>query len=224
MTASTTPTRPARRARTRRLDWLVPAGLVLLSLIPVVAGASRVTSLAVGVETTPDNARFTGMPLPVIVHIVSSTVYCVLGAFQFHPGLRRRRPRWHRIAGRVLVPMGLASALSGLWMTQFYILPAHDGGILPPARWVFGIGMVAALVLGFVAALRRRFGAHRAWMMRAYAIALGAGTQVITTMVWLAVGADLETTKAVPMIAGWVINLAVAEWAIRRGAPRRMQA
>jgi len=214
MTASAPAIRP--RSRTRP-DWLVPAGLVLLSLVPVVAGASRVASLAIGVETTPDNARFTGMPAPVIVHVVGSTAYCLLGALQFHPGLRRRRPAWHRVSGRVLVPMGIASALSGLWMTQFSALPAHDGGLLPLARWVFGLGMLAALVLGFAAARRRRFAAHRAWMIRAYAIALGAGSQVFTTLAWLAVGGDPETTKAVPMIAGWAIDLAVAEWAIRRG-------
>ncbi len=220
MTASVT-VRGTRRRRSS--DWLIPASLILLSLIPVIAGAFRVTTLALGVETTAENARFTAMPIPVVVHIVGSTVYCLLGAFQFQPGLRRRHPAWHRLAGRILVPMGLASALSGLWMTQFYELPPHDYGVLPAARWVFGVGMVAALVLGFVAALRRDFAAHRAWMIRAYAIGLGAGSQAVTSVVWLALGADPATTKAVPMIAGWVINLAVAEWIIRRRRPRKMQ-
>jgi len=215
MTASVTTSAPSRA---RRRDWLIPLGLILLSLIPVIAGASRVTSLAIGVETTPENARFVGMPIPVIVHVVGSTVYCLLGAFQFHPGVRGRFPRWHRVAGRILVPMGLASALSGLWMTQFYALPPHDYGLLPLARWVFGIGMTAALLLGLAAALRRDFTAHRAWMIRAYAIALGAGTQAITMLAWLAIAGEsgAESTKAVPMIAGWVVNLAVAEWIIRR--------
>ncbi|GAB3389222.1 DUF2306 domain-containing protein [Humibacter soli] len=233
MTASTTHVAGQTRtphSGTRRRDWLIPAGLVLLSLVPVIAGADRVASLAVGVETTPENARFTGMPAPVIIHIVSATVYSLLGAFQFQPGFRARHPKWHRVAGRVLVPAGLATALSGLWMTQFYVLPAHDGGLLPAARWVFGVGMFVAIVLGFVAVLRRRFDAHRAWMMRGYAIALGAGTQVITMGAWVAIGGNPETTKAVPMIAGWVINPAVAEWIIRRHVlrtarvPRRMQA
>ena len=207
-------------ARRGRRTWLIPGSLVLLSLVPVVAGASRVVSLAGGVATTPDDARFTEMPAPVLVHIVSATVYCLLGAFQFHPGLRGRHPAWHRVAGRVLVPMGLVAALSGLWMTTFSALPAHDGGLLPPARWVFGLGMVAALVLGFAAALRRRFDVHRAWMIRAYAIGLGAGSQVFTMLAWLAVGGDQETLKAVPMIAGWVLNLTVAEWIIRRRRAR----
>ena len=62
---------------------------------------------------------------------------------------------------------------------------------------------------------------HRAWMMRGYAIGLGAGTQVLTLMVGeLILGPPSEFSRALLMGAGWVINLAVAEWAIRkRSAP-----
>lgn len=126
----------------RRREWLIPASLLLLSAIPVLAGALRLTSLAGGAEITPENARFFALPLPVVLHIVGATVYCVLGAFQFVPSVRRRHPRYHRLAGRVIMPMGLVAAASGLWMTAVYDLPAADGGLLPLVRWVFGrIGM-----------------------------------------------------------------------------------
>jgi hypothetical protein len=54
-------------------------------------------------------------------------------------------------------------------------------------------------------------------MMRAYAIGLGAGTQVLT----LGVGAMIAGPPsghgyALLMGAGWAINLAVAEWVIRK--------
>ncbi len=95
--------------KTKRPEWLVPAGLIALSLIPVAAGGVRLTDLAGGAEITPDNARFFASPVPVVTHIISVTIYCLLEAFQFHPGLRRRRPRWHRTAGRILVPTGLVA-------------------------------------------------------------------------------------------------------------------
>ena len=54
-------------------------------------------------------------------------------------------------------------------------------------------------------------------MMRAYAIGLGAGTQALTQGVGAVIlGAPTELSGALLMGAGWVINLAVAEWAIRR--------
>lgn len=218
VTQTTTPTRtPEPTSAGTAPGWLIATGLLALSAVPVLAGALRLGSLAGGVESTPANARFVEMPLPVIIHIVGATVYCVLGAFQFLPNFRRRHPGWHRVSGRVLVLMGLAAAASGLWMTAMYALPAADGGLLPLIRWIFGLAMIAFLLLGLAAVLRRRFAAHRAWMMRAYAIGLGAGTQVLTSLPWMLAAGSLDTTsKTIAMTAGWLINLAVAEWIIRR--------
>ncbi len=221
MTATTsapTLTRPPSRKR----EWLVPIGLVLLSLVPVIAGALRLTELSTGPEVTPENARFVGMPIPVVIHIIGATTYCLLGAFQFHPGIRRRHPRWHRVSGRIVIPMGIAAAASGLWMTTFYALPALDYGWLPLIRWVFGVGMIASIVLAFVAVRRRNFSAHRAWMIRGYAIGIAAGTQAFTTIPWILIVGELdETARTITMTAGWVLNLAVAEWFIRRGPTTR---
>jgi len=200
-----------------RPGWPVPTGLLLLSAVPIIAGASRVAELAGGAEVTQDNARFFDMPVPVLVHIFGASIYCLLGAFQFAARFRRRHPRWHRVAGRILVPCGLAVALSGLWMTVFYRLPASDNQLLEVFRLGFGSAMLGSLVLGFVAIRRRDFVGHRAWMIRGYAIAMGAGTQVFTHLPWLLlVGQPSGYPRAMMMFAGWAINLAVAEWVIRR--------
>lgn len=200
--------------RTRR-QWPVPTGLILLSLIPVLAGAVRLGQLAGDSAVTADNARFESMPLPVVVHIIGATVFCLLGAFQYVPSLRRKA--WHRRAGRLLVPFGLAAALSGLWMAVYYDLPAHDNDLLEVFRLIFGSLMVLSIVLGVRAILRRDVAHHRLWMMRAYAIGLGAGTQALLLLpITLAVGAPDPMLRALFMGAGWVINLAVVEWVVRR--------
>ncbi len=210
--------RPGPRG-VRRNRWLVPAGLILLSLIPVIAGGVRLTELTGGADITPKNERFFNSPIPVAVHIVSVTVYSLLGAFQFVPSLRRGRRSWHRTAGLILIPAGLLAAGSGLWMALFYALPPSDGLILLILRLVFGTAMLASLVLGVLAIGRRDFANHGAWMTRAYAIGLGAGTQAV-----ILIGPELlsaspdVTTRAVLMGAAWLINLAVAEYVIRRRA------
>ena len=84
----TTATSTVSAPRRRRAQWPVPAGLILLSLIPVIAGAARMTELTGGAAITPQNARFFASPVPVVTHIVSVTIYCLLGAFQFVPSLR----------------------------------------------------------------------------------------------------------------------------------------
>ena len=205
---------------TKRPEWLIPAGLILLSLVPVIAGVFRLTQLTFGAEITEATARFFHSPVPVVVHIISATTYLLLGALQFVPKLRRGRPSWHKIAGRILVPAGLLAALSGIWMGVFYTRPLFDMS----ARIVFGTLMVAFIALGLRAVLRKDFTTHRRWIIRGYAVGIGAGTQVFTALVWLIVtgGAtpDANTTVLL-LIAGWVINLAIAEIAIRRTTGRR---
>src|ERR671939_284911 len=134
------------------------------------------------------------------------------------------RPSWHRSAGRILVPAGVLVALSGLWMTVFYPRPPGDGASLVVVRLVVGSGMLASMVLAVLAIRRRDFTSHGAWMTRGYAIALGAGTQVFTMLPWVVIfgpiGAVDELPRTVLMTAGWVINLAVAEYVIRRRGQR----
>lgn len=210
---------PSRRGSAA---WLVPAALILLSAIPIAAGVFRLGELAGGATITPANARFVASPLPVVLHIVSVTLFSLLGAFQFVPGLRRRRHAWHRAAGRIATPSGLIAALSGLWMTQFYRLPAHDGELVYALRLLFGSAMLLSLLLGVVALRRRDVVQHGNWMLRGYAIGLGAGTQVLTGLVAaMTVDPPTELSRALLLGAGWAINLAVAEWIIRtRPAPR----
>jgi uncharacterized membrane protein len=198
------------------------AALVLLIAVPVAAGVVRLTQLASGAAVTPENARFFASPVPVVVHIIGASLFCVLGAFQFAPKFRRKHPKWHRVTGRVLVPCGLAAGLSGLWMTLFYPRPPGDGDLLAVFRVLAGSAMVASLVLGFVLVRRRDFAGHRAWMMRGYALGQGAGTQVLTILPWtLLAGTPSVFIRALLMGAAWLINLAVAEWLIRRRPRRR---
>jgi hypothetical protein len=107
-------------------------------------------------------------------------------------------------------------------MAHFYPWPAGDGIGVYVERVVFGMAMVVSLVLGIDAAARRRdFNAHGAWMVRAYAIGLGAGTQVLTHLPWfILVGKPGESARTVLMGAGWVINVIVAEWTIRSARAR----
>jgi Predicted membrane protein (DUF2306) len=212
-----TPWSTKTSAKTGLAGWLVPVGLLILSFIPIAAGAFRLSQLAGAAAITPANARFFASPLPVVLHILSVTIFSLLGAFQFDPGFRRRRPAWHRAAGWILIPSGLVAALSGLWMTLFYPWIEGDGVILYGLRLVFGLLMLGSIFFGVAAIRRRDFVQHAHWMMRGYAVGLGAGTQALTQMTWmLLIGKPDELSKAMLMAAGWVINLGVVEWIIRK--------
>jgi Predicted membrane protein (DUF2306)/PepSY-associated TM region len=204
-------------------DRLIPAALIALALVPSLAGGARLLQLASGADITPENARFFNSPLPVLLHIPAAIIYSLLGAFQFAPGFRQRHLRWHRVSGLLLVPGALVVALTGLWMAHFYPWPAGDGAIVYAERLVVGVVMLGFTGMGIDAIRRRSFREHGEWMARAYAIALGAGTQVFTHLPWflLVDTAPGERARGVLMGAAWAINAVVAEWIIRRARARQ---
>ncbi len=213
---------PRTIAKKVRTPWWVPAGLILLSVIPLTFGAIRLSQLINGAEITPANARFFASPSPVVIHIISSAIYALLGAFQFVSRLWQRGIKWHRWVGRLLLPFGLLVGFSGLWMTLFYPYPEGASDLLYVLRLFFGSGMVLSIILGYISIRQRNVPQHQAWMTRAYAIGMGAATQVLTGIVGaLILGNVNEFENALLMGAAWVINLAVAEWSIRKDSTRQ---
>ncbi|GAA2980140.1 DUF2306 domain-containing protein [Actinokineospora diospyrosa] len=190
----------------------VPAALLLLSAVPVIAGAVRLTRLTGPV--TQEGARFAAAPIPIVLHIVGATVFCLAGALQFSPALRRFA--WHRRSGRLVLPCGLIASLSGLYMAITYPHPPFDAPLVTVLRLVFGTAMTVALVLGFLAIRRRDFAGHRAWMIRGYAIGIAAGTQAVVTIPWVvAFGQPGPLPRALLLGVAWVLNSVAAEWIIR---------
>jgi hypothetical protein len=199
-----------------RAGWLIPAGLLLLSILPLMGGTLRMLDLATG-EPTPKSIRFFESPTPIVLHAISSLIYFILGAFQFSASLRRRRPEWHRKAGRILIASGLVSALSGVWMACFYPRTIGNGPAAAVIRVLVGAAITVFICNGYAAILRRNIPAHRAWMIRAYALAIAAGTQPLTLAPIVVVPAfNGELGLTLGLTAGWILNLLVAEWVIRR--------
>ncbi len=210
-----------RRDRSR--SWPVPAALVTLSAIPLTAGALRLLQLAGGPVVMPADHRFAGFPGALVAHILGAAMFALVGAFQFLP--RLRRGSWHRRAGRVVAIAGLVVSVSALWLTLFYAPQPGSGPLLFALRLIFAPAMAACLVLGFAAIRRRDIAAHRAWMTRAYALGLGAGTQVFTEGIGEAIFGTSTLSADLCKASAWGINVAVAEWVIRRPSrPTRMRA
>lgn len=207
-------TRPP--AKTSSTKWLI-SGLLMLSILPLIFGALRINELAGNTEIMPSDARFSASPFPLVLHILSSGVFTILGAFQFASGFRQKRPGWHRASGRLLVLCGLLVGLSAIWMTLLYPHKSGTGEWLFAFRLLFGSLMVVSIVRGFTTIRRGDVRRHRAWMTRAYAIGLGAGTQMLILMVWeMIIGPPSELSHDLLMGAAWVINLAIAAWSTRR--------
>jgi uncharacterized membrane protein len=214
-------------SKANKLEWLVPAALILLALVPSGSGVFRLLEQSNSATIiTPANQRFFADPLPIVAHSLSGIVFLILGALQFAPRLRRPKPGWHKMLGRILIPSGLVVAFSALWMTQVYVMPKYDGALVYGTRMLFGGWMILTIVLGTVAIYRRDFSNNGVWMTRAYAVGAGGSTQVFTAApLFLFFPEHLnDLTRAISLGAGWVFNVALAEWVIRRRLQSRQKA
>ncbi len=209
--------RPGLVPRSSR-TWAVVLPIVLLSLIPVAAGVLRLVQVAGGPAIIPADHRYADFPAPLIVHIVSSIVFLLVGAFQLAPRFRRGHLRWHRRAGRVLGVAGMLVAFSAIWMTLFYERHPGTTDLIYVLRLAFGSFLAAALVIGIRAARNGDLVTHRAWMIRAYVVALAAGSQAVTEGVFGAIFGTAGIRGDLAKASSWVIGIAVAEWIIRRPA------
>ncbi|GAA1491532.1 DUF2306 domain-containing protein [Brachybacterium sacelli] len=160
----------------------------------------------------------------LVVHIATAALALVLGPLQFIPRIRRRR-RIHRTIGRAYLLLGVApSALcaipvaiwSGRLLTQIGLTTAA-------VLWVI------TGVLAYRAARRRDFAAHRAWMMRNYALTfLAVTSRLLTPLLLLAqipltdadpasLGDRAASMIPVGQTLGWILNLIIVEIVLRRG-------
>lgn len=203
-------------------DIAVPAGLLGLGVIPVGFSAAIITWSVTG-AIPADHPRLAETPLPFAAHAIGGLLFGLLGPVQFAPRMRGRWSGFHRASGRVFVGAGLLLAISGLWLLALY--PASATWPLQSGRLLMSAALLGCLPLAVRAARGRDIQSHRDWMIRGYAIGIAAGTQALVLFPYfLFIGEPKGLWSDLVLLSGWVINLAVAECAIRRAAPRRATA
>jgi len=148
--------------------------------------------------------------LPLFLHGIGMVLFLVLGALQFSTKRRIKRPDLHRTQGRVAGFGAILGGLTGVWMTLLH--PQISTPLLLAGRLLFGSAMVIFTVLAIHAAMQRRLANHRAWIIRAYAIAFNAGSFPLLYLPVVALlGEPSPVLDDALQVAGWMINLAIAE-------------
>ncbi len=202
-----------------RSEWAILAAIFVYTFIPAFGGLIRVLELAGGPAIAPLNSRAVSAPVPIVLHILSSFVFCLVGAVQFLPSIRRHHRGLHRVLGRCIAFAGCIAAATGVWMTHMYSFPADlQGNLLYWVRMVLGPAMFGLIIWAVIAIRNRNMFQHGASMVRAYAIGQGASTQTVLGISWIIfVGSDaVGPARDALMVFAWVLNLGIAEILIRR--------
>ncbi|GLU48713.1 DUF2306 domain-containing protein [Nocardiopsis ansamitocini] len=219
---STGPPRSARPLKKRRTRW---QRRVWMTLLVVAVTAFLAYELPPYLALDPSRAVIVlneGFPLHyplLIVHIATGTVAMVTACLQVWPWLRQRRPRIHRISGRLYVFAGvLPSAL--LSLAIMLLMPGWGGQV--------GITMHALLwmtttVVGLRMARQRRYAEHRRWMLYSFALTMGIlwglSGRIVLPIIWPAI--DVNYIFEVARWGGWVLNLIIVQWWLDRTSPSR---
>jgi len=192
-------------AQTTKLSWsFMTLGAVLIGLY------------ALGITVAPSlRGEFVLEMLDVtgfgtIFHFVSGGAVIILGALQFHSGLRAGYPQFHRWMGRIYVAGVMLGGVSGLYLAIY-----STGGIV--AHWGFGALAICWLFSTGKAFLHVRNGQvreHRIWMIRSYALTLAALTLRIYIPITQIAGVDFDAAYRAIAWMAWVPNLIIAEWVL----------
>lgn len=152
--------------------------------------------------------------LAFFVHVFSSIWVLGAGFSQFSKQLLRHQAHWHRRFGwfYVLVILFLAGP-SGLLIGIF----ANGGWSSQLAFCLLAILWMGFTLLAVLKARQREYQAHRAWMIRSFALTLSA----ISLRAWKYVLVALFHPRPMDVYIlvawlGWVLNLLVAEFIIAR--------
>ena len=209
-------------------EWALLAIILVYSFVPTFGGLLRVIELGGGPAIVPENPRALADPLPIVLHALSSFLFCTLGALQFLSSVRRHYPAMHRAVGRLIATAGCVSALTGLWMTHFFAISDElQGLLLYWARTALSLWMVGLIAWAIIAIRSRNVLGHSAAMLRAYAIGQGASTQTVLGVGWMvAFGTEpLGPLRDGMMVLAWGLNLLIAELLISKMfAPRTLPA
>lgn len=160
---------------------LQPVGLVAIAVLitivlvfAIIRATGDIPHIFAG--TVPDDdfaERYVAHPWLAYLHIAPGVVYLLGAPLQLSRRFRVRHYAAHKRLGRVLLSCALLGGLLGL---IFGLLHSWGGALEAVASFVFGVWFVLCLVLAFRAIRRNDVGAHRRWMIRAFAIGIGVGT------------------------------------------------
>jgi uncharacterized membrane protein len=198
------------RAFTRPIPLVL--ALALCTFIPVMMAAVSVVQIPLG-ALPEDSLRLASAPVAFFLHSLAGVLFGVLGPLQFVRALRLRFGTLHRLAGRVFVVAGAGLALSGLGLLLQVV--SITTGLLDAARGIFGVALLAALVLGVAAARAHDMLRHRAWMIRAYALGMGTGIVALVMFpIYLFTGKPvMGLASDIVVVATWLLSIASGEWA-----------
>ena len=163
-----------------------------------------------------DSRHLSAAPVWHFMHVIGGATFGILGPIQFSRVLMGKYGLLHRIMGRIFVAAGSMISLSSLGLLWYF--PGTYSMAVSTGRLLFGIALGAALAIAMHAIWKRDFTRHRNWMIRAYAIGIGA---TAVSMVFFPIYAitgepPIGLVADIVFLGSWTACVVFAESLVRR--------
>ncbi len=194
---------------------VVLVALLGATMLPIILALVQVVQIPLG-ALPEDSQRFSTTPVWHFMHVLGAAAFGILGPIQFSRVLLRRYGRLHRAMGRVFVAAGAMTSLSALGLLWHF--PDTPSMAISGGRLLFGIALGASLAFAMQAIHVRAFVRHRNWMIRAYAIGIGAtAVSMVFFPIFVITGeAPTGPVADVVFLGSWAACIAFAEGLVRR--------
>ncbi|UJW84856.1 DUF2306 domain-containing protein [Devosia sp. SL43] len=194
---------------------VVPAALFVGTLLTIVLASVQAVQIPLG-ALPEDSQRLTAAPVWHFMHVLGGATFGILGPIQFGRVLARKYGFWHRVMGRVFVAAGAIISLSSLSLLWHF--PDAYSVAMNSGRLLFGIALGVALAIAMQAIYKRDFTRHRNWMIRAYAIGIGAtAVSMVFFPIYVITGEPPTGLAAdIAFLGSWAACVVFAEVLVRR--------
>jgi uncharacterized membrane protein len=201
-------------------SWARGTGIAVTLLYATLVGVLALAQYAQydpSTDTRP-TVNFANHPYAIVLHAVGGSFAPLIGLLQWSTRLRRRWPSLHRWLGRVYLVAGVAiGGSSALWLSFF----AYGGPVVRTGMSVVAVLWMVVSAQAYLAIRRGDVAAHREWMMRSLALALGAVTLRVYLPLLSLAGVPFLYAYRLAAWGSWLPNFALAEWLLRRGRQER---
>ena len=194
---------------------VVPAALFFGTLLTIVLALVQVVQIPLG-ALPEDSQRLSAASVWHFMHVLGGATFGILGPIQFGRVLSRKYGLLHRVMGRMFVAAGAMISLSSLSLLWHF--PDTYSVAMNSGRLLFGIALGVALAIAMQAIHKRDFTRHRNWMIRAYAIGIGAtAVTMVFFPIYLITGAPpTGLTSDIAFLGAWTACIVFAEGLVRR--------
>jgi uncharacterized membrane protein len=165
----------------------------------------------------PFAQRFAQYITPLLFHAGGASIALFLGAWNFWGAFRKKYLDLHRWIGRIYLLAVVVGGTSGLFLAMTAV-----GGL--PTR--IGFGALAALwlataVMAYLTIRQGDVQAHRAWVIRSYALTFSGVMLRLWMPLFLSLGYDFPEVYTTIAWLCWVPNLLAAELIISSSNRKR---